>query len=358
MRKNPLVSVIIPVYNQESYVNKCLKSIVNQTYYNLQIIVVNDGSTDNSMEIVNKFKERDDRITVVSKENEGLAFARRDGLSIAEGEYIVFVDSDDYLLFSAIQDLVELSEMYQVDSVIGNYYRKYGPFFKKAHFEPTLPVNEVIRGNNLMDKYYISFFGQNILPVNVCIRIYRKSVIDEAMQSECLYSKYCRQMGEDEYFNVMLFPYINSLYVTDKMIYVYRWGGMTSRYNKNLSGLFDFSDIRIKLLDKYNYKKGYNFLFIEYKNILYSELLQRIQYLRQDKDTLIEYIRTELNNRYIVKRMKEYYNGNCPDYMRPLIEDDYESIYLRAVDMSKANRWRFVLKEVLSHVSNILKIFN
>lgn len=358
MEKSPLVSVIIPVYNQESYVEKCLKSIVNQTYRNLQIIVVNDGSTDNSLIILNKYKEKDDRITIVSKRNEGLAFARRDGLMIAEGEYVVFVDSDDYLLLSAIQDLVEISEKYQVDSVIGNYYRKFGLFLKKAHYEPSLPVNKVIRGKELMDKYYISFFGQNILPVCVCIRIYRKSVIDEAMQNECLYNKCCRQMGEDEYFNVMLFPYMKSLYVTDKMIYVYRWGGMTSRYNKNLSGLFDFSDIRIKLLDKYNYKKGYNFLFIEYKNILYSELLQRIQYLRQDKDTLIEYIRTELNNRYIVKRMKEYYNGDCPDYMRPLIEDDYESIYLRAVDMSKANRWRFVLKEVLSHVSNILKIFN
>ena len=342
-----IVSVVVAVYNQEPYVGKCLNSICNQTYRNLQIIVVNDGSTDDSLNIINKYKETDHRIVVISKKNEGLAFARRDGLGVATGEYIVFVDSDDYLLASAIQDLVELSEKYQVDSVIGNFYRKYGPVFRKGHFMPKLPINKVLQGNELMDEYYISFFGENILPVNVWGRLYRKSVIDEAMQSECLYHKCCGQMGEDEFFNVMLFPYLRSLYVTDVLVSVYRWGGMTCKYNKYLTGLFDFSDMRIKLLDRFNYEKGYYFLFIEYKNVLYSELLQRIQYLHQDKETLIEYIRAELSNRYLVKRMKELYNTNCPESLKPLVEDDYEEIFTHALGLAKANRWNFLIKKIL-----------
>lgn len=357
MEKEPLVSVIVAVYNQESYVGKCLKSIINQTYRNLQIIVVNDGSTDNSLNIINKYKETENRIDVISKKNEGLAFARRDGLSVAIGKYVVFVDSDDYLLFSAIQDLVKLSEKYQVDSVIGLFYRKYGPVVRKGHFMLNLPINKVLQGKELMDDYYISFFGINILPVNVWGRLYRKSVIDRAMQSECLYHKCCGQMGEDEFFNVMLFPYLRSLYVTDIFVSVYRWGGMTCRYNKYLAGLFDFSDMRIKLLDRFSYERGYYYLFIEYKNILYSELLQRIQYLHQDKETLIEYIGAELSSRYLVERMKEYFNDDCPSYMRPLVNDDYESIYLHTLDLAMADRKRFMLKKIFSYANSFLKFF-
>lgn len=348
MEKEPLVSVIVAVYNQESYVGKCLKSIIKQTYRNLQIIVVDDGSTDNSLKIIETFRGKDRRIVVISKKNEGVAFARRDGQNVAKGEYVVFVDSDDYLLISAIMDLVELSEKYQVDSVIGNNYIKYGPVLRERHFMPELPINKVLQGKELMEYYYISFFGKNILPVNVWGRIYRKSVIDKAMENDCLYHERCKKMGEDEYFNVMLFPYLKSLYVTDKIVSVYRWGGVTCRYNKNLPELFDFSDVRVKLLDRFNYEKGYLFLFVEYKNVLYSELLQRIQYLHQDKETLIEYIGTELSNRYLVKRMKEYYNNtDCPQSLKPLVEEDYEKMFIHALDLVKANRWKFLIKKIL-----------
>ena len=92
-----LISVIVPVYNVARYLNKCMKSIVNQTYKNLEIILINDGSTDNSGEICDEWKERDRRIKVMHKENTGVADTRNVGVERSVGRYITFVDSDDYI---------------------------------------------------------------------------------------------------------------------------------------------------------------------------------------------------------------------------------------------------------------------
>lgn len=345
-----LISVIVAVYNQEKYVAKCLKSICNQSYHNLEIVVVNDGSNDNSLAIIEKYQQRDSRIRVISKVNEGLAFARRDGLVVANGKYIVFVDSDDYLTLNAIQTLYLIAERHQADTVIGNYYRKYGVIKRKNTFFSELPVNQLIQGGELFEKYFISFFGHNVLPVNVWGRIYRMDVIEMAMKECSLYDPMCRQMGEDEYFNMQLFPFIRSLYVTDDFVSVYRYGGMTNTYNKNLTSLFDFSDLRIRFLDRYHYDKGYFPLFIEYKNILNSELLQRIQYLEQDESTLITYLQEELSNRYLVQRMRSYFQSEVPSSLSPIIEASYEEIYLYARGLASANRSRFLIKNFMYRV--------
>lgn len=94
---SPLVSVIIPVYNTHEYLNECLNSVVNQTLKDIEIILVDDGSTDGSLEILTKYKMEDPRITVLTQENKGASSARNRGLDIAKGEYIAFVDSDDMI---------------------------------------------------------------------------------------------------------------------------------------------------------------------------------------------------------------------------------------------------------------------
>lgn len=348
--ENCLVSVIIPIYNQEKYVGKCLRSICNQTYSNLEVICVNDGSTDDSLRIITKYAEEDQRIRIISKENEGVALARRDGLKIARGEYVTFVDSDDFLPNTAIEDLLKPAEEYGVDVVKGGFCRYYWKFLRRVQPQPaSLPLGRLIYQEELFDQYYISFFGINIVPVYMWGGLYRKSVIDMAMLKETLFDKDCLHMGEDEYFNLMLFPYLNTLYVIDKVVYYYRFGGITSSYNKHLTELFYFGDVRVKLLDRYHYLKGYGPLFIEYKNVFFSELLQRIQYKHPNKQDLKEYITDELNTRYLVSRMQDYYKNNpCPDYMRPVVEKDIDYIYSHAMELERANRKRFLIKKVLS----------
>ncbi|EME5412439.1 glycosyltransferase family 2 protein, partial [Enterococcus faecalis] len=110
-----LVSVVIPVYNVEKYVEKCLDSVINQTYQNLEIIIVNDGSTDNSLSICQKKKLSDSRIKLINKENGGLSSARNAGIECAQGEFICFIDSDDWIELDYIEVLLNGMENTNVD---------------------------------------------------------------------------------------------------------------------------------------------------------------------------------------------------------------------------------------------------
>lgn len=119
--KKPLVSIIIPIYKVEPYLRRCLDSIENQTYTNLEIILVDDGSPDACPQICDEYSARDSRIVVVHKENGGLSDARNAGLDICSGEYISFVDSDDWVEKEYIETLINSALSQDVEIVIGNY---------------------------------------------------------------------------------------------------------------------------------------------------------------------------------------------------------------------------------------------
>lgn len=108
MKQKPLISVVVPVYNVEKYLKKCLDSIIGQTYKNLEIILVDDGSTDESGAICDVYKEKDSRIRVVHQKNQGLSGARNTGINIANGELLGFVDSDDYITENMYERLLEV----------------------------------------------------------------------------------------------------------------------------------------------------------------------------------------------------------------------------------------------------------
>ena len=113
----PLVSVIIPVYNTEEYVYNTIESIRNQTLKNIEIIIINDGSTDNSLEIINGCSKNDERIKVYSQKNAGQSAARNVGIKIAKGKYLYFMDSDDFLEKDALLDCYKISEENELDFV-------------------------------------------------------------------------------------------------------------------------------------------------------------------------------------------------------------------------------------------------
>lgn len=114
MNSNYLISIIIPVYNVEMYLNKCIKSILNQTYKNIEVILIDDGSTDLSGKICDDYAKKDSRIKVIHKKNEGVSCARNDGLKSAKGEYVFFIDSDDYIDIDAIEKMVDEVDKYEI----------------------------------------------------------------------------------------------------------------------------------------------------------------------------------------------------------------------------------------------------
>lgn len=117
------ISVIIPVYNVEKYIFKTIESVICQTYSNVEIILIDDGSTDNSSKICDEYSKKDNRIRVIHQKNQGLSVARNIGTNLAEGDFVFYLDGDDYLEQDALENLMNLSN--DCDLIIGNYYYTY-----------------------------------------------------------------------------------------------------------------------------------------------------------------------------------------------------------------------------------------
>ena len=118
MSEQPKVSVIIPVYNTEKYLRECLDSVVNQTLRDIEIICINDGSTDGSLAILEEYQQRDPRITVLSEKNRGVNAVRNQGLEVSRGKYIYFIDSDDYAELNLLEKTVKLADELALDAVV------------------------------------------------------------------------------------------------------------------------------------------------------------------------------------------------------------------------------------------------
>lgn len=119
------ISVIVPVYNTEKYIKKCIRSIIEQTLKEIEIIIVNDGSKDKSLEIIKDLMKQDRRIKLINKENEGVSSARNSGIKMAKGKYIQFIDSDDWIEKEFLEKMYDFAEKENVDIVVSDYYEDY-----------------------------------------------------------------------------------------------------------------------------------------------------------------------------------------------------------------------------------------
>lgn len=120
-----MISIIVPIYNVATYLPQCLDSLIAQTYRDIEIICVNDGSTDNSLQILETYAQKDERIRVIDGKNEGISAARNKALEIAQGEWIMFVDSDDWIALDTCQSVLNVAHLFQADVVMWAYCREY-----------------------------------------------------------------------------------------------------------------------------------------------------------------------------------------------------------------------------------------
>ena len=224
---NSLISVIVPIYNRELYLEKCIESIVNQSYKNLEIILVNDGSTDSSADICRRWMEKDSRIKLIDKENGGVSSARNAGLKEATGELVAFVDGDDFIhpdMYSVL--LGYLSE--DIDVVACRFiYFKNNAEVSGTHFESE-------KGRYTSDEVLDCFFTkQNSEWVSLCNKIIRKKLFEGLSFPE-------GRVFEDWAVSPFLYFRSNGIYYTDEQFYYYVVHNEESIFHKkSLKRYFD-----------------------------------------------------------------------------------------------------------------------
>lgn len=248
---NPLVSVIIPIYNVEKYLSECLDSVINQTYSNLEIILVDDGSTDNSSDICSEYANIDKRIKVVRQNNRGLVGARKAGISIATGEIATFVDSDDWIDLNMYKVMVKAMVESEADIVTSGLIREYGSYFliDPEEIKPGIYNNaelEKVIKSNLIDKN--KFFKSNI-----SIHIYNKLFERKLLLHNQLLIPEDITVGEDA---ACVYPCVlesNKIVVLNELFYHYRIR------NDSIMGQSNVKDL-------YRIKQLYQYLSLRFEN--------------------------------------------------------------------------------------------
>ena len=171
--KNELVSIIVPIYNVELYLKKCIKSIINQTYNNLEIILVEDGSLDKCGKICDEYAKRDNRIKVIHKENGGLSDARNCGIKYASGKYITTVDGDDFVSKDYVYNLVAIMKKYSADISLTNRVYYYGQQRERKATEYELNNEHlIIKGHQLLENIF-----KNTLPHEAWGKLYKSEIL-------------------------------------------------------------------------------------------------------------------------------------------------------------------------------------
>lgn len=291
-----MISVIIPVYNTAKWLPQCLDSVLKQDFRDIEVILVNDASTDKSLSVCKRYATKDKRIILIDKsKNEGVELARQSGYAIARGQYVMYIDSDDWLDHSRV-----LSRMYEKIEETGADYVTIGVWrvldrYKLVAQKQKFRRYGLIEQPELRDIYHKAFFGANhLLSVNsLWDKLYRKSTIDKANTQPLGFIYY-----EDFMYNMQLTPYLNKIYIMDEFGYNYRYGGMSSHFNpyvfRDLKRIYN---IRETMLNKERFLSDNairNQVRIWLKNVLKSEICQRIEFSGESRSSIIAYIETEI----------------------------------------------------------------
>ena len=244
------ITVIVPVYNVENYLNKCLDSLINQTYKNLEIIVINDGSTDNSGEICQEYAQKDNRIIYIEQENGGLSDARNAGLERMTGSYVTFIDSDDWVESDYVEVLYNKLIEYQADIAVGNYYsynEQEGIFY--FHIFGNSYYEKVYDNVSIFENFYESEHMKNFALICVGGKLYKSDLFRE-LRFEV------GKLGEDGYLNQKIYLLAEKTIYLNAGLYAYRQReGSSSRSwtEKWMHALVDAMSERITLLASLGY---------------------------------------------------------------------------------------------------------
>lgn len=263
------VSIVIPIYKAEKYLPTCVDSVLGQTYKDLEVILVDDASPDRCGEICEEYAKKDSRVRVIHKENEGVSKARNAGLAIATGDYVQFVDSDDYLAEDMTKKLVEQMEQQNVDMVLCGFFEKNLNFERvsKAEEQPGIYTREQILINIMRNPYS---FHYGVL----WNKLFKRELLGKLLFSSDM------DFGEDFIFNLHYLAHTEKITVIAEPLYYYiRYNTDSLMYlqatgKQEISKYLRYLEKRLLIFHKYRDFYQEQGLYEEYKNMVNEYLLK------------------------------------------------------------------------------------
>ena len=279
--KESKVSIIVPIYNLEKYIRTCVISIINQTYKNLEIILIDDGSSDNSLQICNELSKQDSRIIVKHQNNGGVSSARNLGLEIVSGEYLTFIDGDDYIEKNYIEELVNMIKSNNCDLSVCGF---------KTIIEKKESAIGGLNCKKITKKKTMSLLSKRKIKFSVCAKLFKTKLV-KGIKFNTNY-----KIGEDHLFLYEYIKKIDSSYINeDKKLYVYyrredsAMGLKKYNYN-NVDGICVWNDI----INDYDEDKNIkNVIKINFMLTILRLIKELINYNFEDKEELI-FLKKEL----------------------------------------------------------------
>ena len=347
------ISIIVPVYNCEKYIAKCIRSIQKQTYPNWNLVLVDDGSSDRSGEICDGFAKKDTRITVIHQKNKGSVEARKAGVlsqAAQNNPWIMMCDADDTMPSDALEKLYNTARKYGAEMVVGQSVRMYkGMRFPSKWKSPCFQIQEprLYTHEEIIDSLFISYFGITNFPVSVYAKLYRTEQLTKALD----FTPVVKFMGEDLIVTIRITPEVKNLVIIPDVVYNYRIGGGTSRFMPYM--MDDFASLytyKQQFAEKYPMPQDAQFYMdVELMNTTKTHFLQCLINGGFTEDQLKEEIKK-------VMAMPQVWqaSGNLAgrgskiaEYAENLFNGHIEPVARLAYETRAANRKRELIKRIL-----------
>ena len=349
---HPLVSIIIPVFNTVRTLKRAVQSICHQTYSNLELILIDDGSTDGSRELCDVLATKDPRIrTIHQPTNQGVEVARYRAIQETQGKYVMFVDSDDWMVKDLVEKCVQIAEREEVDAVHFLNFRVYdelGLWKEKTFFRTT---EEKLYQQDIMTDIYPSYFGRGGVYVPLWSFCFRKSLLEKSDIRPL-----GQKIGEDSMFMLRVVPQMKSLYLSKIHGYAYRHGGTTSKYHfsvlEETKRLYLFE---LECIEKYNVEPtSLDFAAYELKNNFLHHIEEMI-ILGEKKEDIIKFIHKELQ-KPIYNHLFEVYATR--DDLAPINQavkaKDAEKMVMLLTPKARKHKLKRQIKKILMPILRIL----
>lgn len=313
-----MISVIVPVYNVETYLEECLDSIQNQTYTDFEVLLVNDGSTDRSKAICERYCKENRRFHLLNQENQGLSATRNTGVAASRGEFIVFVDSDDMILANYLETLMHYMRE-DVDIVESQFTVSNEEFLAKSFKEPSI----LFEGNS---QEAVKIFPKHVLNVNAVTKLYRRSIVEAVPYIDGV-------IFEDVYCGIGMLKYIRKIIKIDYKGYYYRQHQASIMHRTFTPKNLDIFTVSDQLIDLYSDREELlpyigSFL-VHLATMHYQDYIQKGNpYAKVYNQKLAEYVAITKKNPEVAKssRMIRLYNL-CPRYYNTILFPFYHSIW-------------------------------